>query len=76
MSAISQYANKSLINWLIDWLILGGDILVHIKADTHSLAFEADKAVVDSLPEGSVDRVNYQSIIQFNQCNRSSNKSL
>jgi len=45
----------------------GGDILLHVKAETKSLAWETVKAFVDSLPKGSVQSIDDQYGFQFQE---------
>jgi len=43
----------------------GGDILLHVKAETQSLCFETVKSFIDSLPPGSVFKVDDRYSFQF-----------
>jgi len=43
----------------------GGDILLHVKAETQSLCFETVKKFVESLPPGSVARVEDKYAFQY-----------
>jgi len=45
----------------------GGDIFVHVKAETYSMAFETVKLFVESLPEGSIEKIDDWYGFQFQE---------